>query len=438
MEQKYRWLLVSRNLIANQKIWVKNMLLMVVACVLMLFTGGVAKSIDQLLTNYLLGRPSLRNLQIDVEKENADSLFKMLGELADEEEHIQDFFRQNVGRGCEVANLEKYEGMGFDTSDARYGFVITETDRYMDDRYLSNGRWIRGGEHNVGLLPKDFSMNARGDMQDWNSRLTYVDGKGLIGETVSLRYYTYRTEGNEYKRDQEFSYEFKVIGTYDNLKAGMESCFVILPYDDIEKMTDIVERYSQEDLSENLSVTYNVMVDKVENVEHVEKKLIGIAKLFERSGVLREGSAGSLELFANVVNQMGIIAGITLFMIEGVILSTAFYQQIKDRTKEIGVYKAVGYENKHILSIVFSEILVIGVLTVAISFAISGLMLVCVSLVMKWKATLLLTKIHFTLFGSDILQCMALCAAVLLFGSFAGIIKALRMEPKKALVARGE
>ena len=142
MELKYRWLLISRNLRANQKIWVKNVLLMIVACVLLFFTRGVTKSIDQLLTNYILGEPSLRNLQIDVEKENADSLLKKLTELAGENEHIQDFFSQNSGRGCEVMNLEKYEGMGFDTSDERYGFVITETDRYLDDRYLCDGRWI--------------------------------------------------------------------------------------------------------------------------------------------------------------------------------------------------------------------------------------------------------------------------------------------------------
>ena len=437
MEQKYRWLLICRNLKAKQKLWVKNVFLMIVACILILFTGGVTKSIDQLLTNYLLGEPSLRNLQIDVEKENADSLFQELVELKDKDEHIQDVFLQNLGRGCEVTNLKKYERMGFDTSDTQYGIVITETDKYLDDRYLSDGRWIKEGEHNVGLLPKYFSMNARGDMQDWNSKLTYVDGERLIGETVSLHYYTYRVEGNEYKRDRAFPYEFKVIGTYDNLKAGKDSCFVILPYDDIKEMTDVVERYSEEP-TESISTIYNVMVDKVENVGSVEKELTEIAKSFERSGVLREGTAGSLELFKNLLYQIGKIAGITLFMVEGIILSVAFYQQIKDRTKEIGVYKAVGYENKHILSIIFGEILVMGALTFAISVAISWLMLMCVSLIIKWKATLLLTKIHFTMCGSDVLLCVALCGGVLLFGSLAGIIITFRMEPKKALASKGE
>ena len=265
----------------------------------------------------------------------------------------------------------------------------------------------------------------------------FVTEDGLIGETVSLRYYTYRTEGNEYVRDQGFSYEFKVIGTYDNLKAGKDSCFVILPYGDIKEMTDIVEQYSEEP-SENTSAIYKVMVDRVENVKSVEKELNEIAKLFERSEVLREGTAGSLELFKNLLDQIGKIAGITLFIVEGVVLSASFYQQIKDRTKEIGVYKAVGFENKHILSFIFGEVLVIGVFVFVVSLIISWLMLICVSMVMKWKATLLLTKIHFTLFGSDILLCMVLCVVVLLFGSLAGIIKTFRMEPKKALVTRRE
>ncbi|MCL1791385.1 MAG: ABC transporter permease [Peptococcaceae bacterium] len=435
MEQKYRWLLVRRNLRAKRRTWLKNMLLMLVACVLILVTGGLAYSIDLFMTDYLLGAPWLRDLRVDAFIEDKDRVLEALNGLAEENSHIKDIFEQNPGATCEVADAEKYGKMGFDMSDPWYGYIVPESDGYLDDRYLSGGRWIERGERNVGLLPEYFTMNLTGDMQDWNTRLTYVDGEKLIGERISLRYYTYRIMGDELVKDREFTYEFDVIGTYHNLKAGQDSGTVIFPDDDIREMTENVER-NTEGITKDLGVHYHVMVDAVENMESVKQQLLEIARDISNARVTPVGGPGSLEILSDLLKSVGIVIGIALFVIEGLILATTFYHQIHDRTKEIGVYKAVGYRNHHIISIVSGEIMAAGIITFALSVMISGGFMLCLSMILKWKATLLLTQIQFALSGSHLLLGLVLSATVMVLGSAGGLIQALRLEAKEALVVR--
>lgn len=423
--------LAFRSWRAKRKVWFKIMLLLSIACILLLYIGSITRSLNDFLDNYLLEPPAMRHIQVTALKSDQDALRNIVENSAKENNHIIEYFIRPSGVTCEVQDLEQYRDMGFDRNADAFGYILMDTDRYFDSRYLLDGRWISPGERNVGLVPENFTMNRSGDMQDWNTRLTYANGSQLIGKTVAVKYYTYKDLGDHLERDKEFSYSFKVIGTYDSLRSGSASCLVILPYEDVLNITETFDR-NMEGISENQAITYSVMVDHIKNVPEV-RELLQPAYSLQMGNVMLEGQPGTLQRLNVLIRILGTALTFSLFIVQFFVISSSFRHLILGRTKEISVYKAIGYPNIRIAQILFAEILsavfITFILTIIICLCLIGL----TQFILFHYATLLLTKMSLSLSFSDLLLCLILCFITAALGGLSGLRQAVHMEPSASL-----
>lgn len=141
---------------------------------------------------------------------------------------------------------------------------------------------------------------------------------------------------------------------------------------------------------------------------------------------VRQAVMGRSELL-NTLGRFGIFAGGLIVAAGLLTVSLTMLSSVKERTREIGIFRAIGLRSKHIFAIIIAEALLVGI--------IGGLAGYHVGLVAARYATPLLTGSAFS--GTwGIFTLLAVIAATAFSGSLAGLIpavKAAQLDPAEAL-----
>ena len=211
--------------------------------------------------------------------------------------------------------------------------------------------------------------------------------ESLVGKTVSL----YINEMDENNQPVTIKSELPVSGLYEQEDMGpMSGANAYVSYSTLENV------YSKQELTLQPS-QINVYAANQADVE-------GIKAAVDEAGFESTPTASIMEQVTNYLNMatwlLSGIAGISLF-VSGIMILVVLYISVVERTREIGILRAIGARKKDIRRIFFSESALLGLL--------SGVIAVAVALV----SSIALNNLLLNSFGAKLLQ---LTPAYMLFG----------------------
>ena len=211
--------------------------------------------------------------------------------------------------------------------------------------------------------------------------------------------------------------EYKIVGIYESGNPNIDYCG-FAGMDNVQTLADSSQ-------NSNISMIY-AKIDKGANVEEVTKKiedkykdnvtvvtsLSDLESLSAQLDMINAATFG-ISLLAIIVGAIGIIN--TMF--------TAVYE----RTRELGVLKAIGWRNRKILTMILGESLVL-----TISAGIVGSILgIVAALLINYTGIMGTNATVLTL--TPFIQAFAVAIVVGLIGGFYPAWRATRLQPTEAL-----
>ncbi len=106
------------------------------------------------------------------------------------------------------------------------------------------------------------------------SKKDIINANKIIGDTFFIKYYSYNKEGKKIIKNDEYTKEFKIIGTYDNSKIFNENNSCYISSNDLKEIIE-KQRIHEKINNSNITVTnsINVVIDNTNNVNKVIKDI---------------------------------------------------------------------------------------------------------------------------------------------------------------------
>lgn len=435
MNIKYRWMIVGASVRNRIGEWVKVMVIIGIAMILLMVSGTIYRSISSFFNDYMLGGPEERCIEVgypgqpwaentdetETYHEDTSGHKEELRQLMKKNEHIVEVFARFDSFGLKISNLELLDQYNLNKNSANYGEVLCQTDQFYDDRYLKSGRWIKDGEKNVIVIPENFAPNLEDDLGTWDFKQEDVNGRELIGKTLK---FTCSDNG------KERIYSALVVGTYDNIRSNSNASTVILSKKDIQLLLNQYH-VNQEEIDTDYTY-YSCMVDDRENVEAVFEFLDQRITSPEKD-IYIKGIPGILQEYAELIRIAGLAFGFLLFLLSFAVVSKTIKRMIENRTSEIGLYKAIGYTSKQIRANIFHEIFAVLIITFAASIAISAVIVLSLYCYFHTNGSLLIESISLKVEWMFILLCIVLGGISITVGGLVGLRPIRKLEVIEAL-----
>lgn len=217
---------------------------------------------------------------------------------------------------------------------------------------IVSGRQFDETETNVALVPEVIK-----DLDNEKSKINKIEGKDLIGKTLELSYGTEKT------------YNVKVVGTYSTADPIFDGKQIIVPQNDLLKCNDdAINGDNKGDAQITDDICYLVSVNSYKNVDQVQKDISSI----------RSAEKQQLADFdADTYNFALILLFVVLAIFVVMVICGLFMflkSNIKSRTTELALYRSLGYKSKHLFSIIFSEHLVLGAISIVVGIIVTILL----------------------------------------------------------------
>jgi putative ABC transport system permease protein len=239
----------------------------------------------------------------------------------------------NALKGIDVAVgiAVKSESVTFHSETKRLSFFGVDTKEahsFFGDLgvvQVDSGRFFRAGEKHVVILGHNVAEKSFADVVKVNDKFTVNDQKieviGIIKETGS--------------------------STYDSI--------IIAPADDIADSTGTVQ--------------YTIIFAKVNNIDRIDDIAASAQKkmddLHGKKSFMVFTPKQLSQQIGTVTNMLSLtlggIAGIAL-IVAGIGIANTMYMSIIERTREIGIMKAIGASNRNVLEIFLMEAALIGLI----------------------------------------------------------------------------
>jgi len=232
--------------------------------------------------------------------------------------------------------------------------------------------------------------------------------------------------GSQYKHNNFFSKpvkvkdrllingaEFKVKAILQSLGSSMDDRIIYMPRD------DFVSLFNKDSINQ-IIVQINPNENINEVAKRVEKKLRtfrGVTEDTQDFSVLTpEELLSSFSIILNIITAfLGGIAALSL-LVGGVVISNTMFTSVLERTKEIGIMKSIGAQNKDILLIFLIESGLLGLF--------GGL----IGVLLGFLVTTILVEIINTQLNSSLIQAaypIYLIIGSLLFAFFIGLLSGI-------------
>ncbi len=320
------------------------------------------------------------------------SLPHVLGSDA-EQRHVDETFR--------VGNVDvKYNGKKV---AGAFLFGSTAQIQVVDDLDLASGRFFTEDED---------ARHAHVCLLGYDTAQTLFEDADPIGKDVNVATGLYTVIGVLDKRKQPFGTGknpadngvYFPLGTFHNLYPEIRDMFIAIRYDD-QRYKALVE----EEVREMLRIRRKVRVEKPDDFEMMGPDTL--SKLWNQL-------TGGLVLFMIAVSSVGLMVG-------GVGVMNIMLVSVTERTREIGVRKAIGASRRDILTQFTTEAVTLC--------AVGGIIGIVAGAVLTWIVYLLPFGLPATLSTLWVLLGFTVsCAIGLLFGIYPAW-KAANLDPVEAL-----
>ncbi|MBC1635447.1 ATP-binding cassette domain-containing protein [Listeria welshimeri] len=255
------------------------------------------------------------------------------------DEAISEVYERTTIQGIKFEYDDKYlDGVSSEMQEANF-----KASRYKDytvkDEYLLSGKMVTSDE--VGaVIPSSVARAILG--KNDSDELTKSDGDKLIDKKITLLY-----AGRNSETANTVKIETVIRGITNPSKEGFARGFDVSTktMDDFIKTTEIEKPILSVDAFTKTTDQAEQVVEKYENDKAWANYSITNANAF----------VDTFSQFTDIIVYLiAFIAGLSL-AVAGVMIAIVLYIGVVERTREIGVFRAIGYRKRHIRGLFMME-----------------------------------------------------------------------------------
>lgn len=284
-------------------------------------------NIEEKINNHISNRELVTEFKADASdeliKQNIDEIKKV--------EHVEKVYKMPALLGVSETSGELHDGYSF-------GFIHTGS-----EAVITSGRAFDESETGVALVPQ----NIR-DFSPADNRVHDISGESLIGKTLV------------FVDECENSHKVKVVGAYSTSDPLYSGAQILIPQADLNKYTDeVLKNASSGGLSISSDKSYIILIDNAENTEKALDDVLNIRTAYRQPSLI-DAETYNTALY--------ILLAMLAFFIIMVVLGFFMFvkNNVNGRTDELALYRSLGYKSKQIFYIIFTEHLLLGILSIAI------------------------------------------------------------------------
>lgn len=353
---------------------------------------------------------NLNPLLVDVVKQNEEETTQEKELRPNPQTGSESFSDEDIAK---VSNLENVERVEKVTTIRGKTNVVYNEENYELASMGTITDTINEDNIEKGTLPsKNEVLLTTSFAQSLSSEETY---ESLVGESVTL----FINEMGENNQPVIVERELVISGIYAQEDMGpVEGAGAYVSY------TTLEDAYSEQKLLLQ-PVQLNAYAKKQEDVEKIKADV-------EKAGFVSSPIASMMEQVTTYVNMASwLLAGIAAIslLVSGIMILVVLYISVVERTREIGILRAIGARKKDIRRIFFSESALMGLLSGGI--AVAGAQLI----------SILLNNLTSKSFGTELIQptneyMLFGIGASILISVIAGLLpssKAAKLDPMESL-----
>ncbi|MBC1660410.1 ATP-binding cassette domain-containing protein [Listeria welshimeri] len=255
------------------------------------------------------------------------------------DEAISEVYERTTIQGIKFEYDDKYlDGVSSEMQEANF-----KASRYKDytvkDEYLLSGKMVTSDEAGA-VIPSSVARAILG--KNDSDELTKSDGDKLIDKKITLLY-----AGRNSETVNTVKIETVIRGITNPSKEGFARGFDVSTktMDDFIKTTEIEKPILSVDAFTKTTDQAEQVVEKYENDKAWANYSITNANAF----------VDTFSQFTDIIVYLiAFIAGLSL-AVAGVMIAIVLYIGVVERTREIGVFRAIGYRKRHIRGLFMME-----------------------------------------------------------------------------------
>jgi len=263
----------------------------------------------------------------------------------------------------------------------------------------------------IGINPNnDFNLSSM-SMKLTKGRMMKDNSKEVIAGKLALKDFKKKIGDKITIRDEEFT----IVGVFESGDPARDSEFMT-SNKDVQRLVDDAGR---------VSIIY-VYVDSGANVDDVTKKLENKYK----DNITTATSVSDVEMVANTLDMVNAASwGISLLaiLIGGIGIINTMIMSVYERTREIGVLRAVGWTRTRILGMIMGESIVLTITSAIVGAVIGVLGIELLNYIGLFGTMIPIFTIE------SFVQAFGVAIIVGLIGGFYPAWRASKMPPTEAL-----
>ncbi len=242
-------------------------------------------------------------------------------------------------------------------------------DLTVEDEYLLSGEMVKSDE-NGAVIPSSVARAILGKSD--SAELTKKDGDKLIGKKIYLLY-----AGRNSDTENTIKFETVITGITNPSKEGFASGFNV----STKTMNDFIEATG----IEKPILSVDAFTETTNQAEKVVEKYENDKKWANYSITNANAFVDTFSQFTDIIVYLiAFIAGLSL-AVAGVMIAIVLYIGVVERTREIGVFRAMGYRKRHIRGLFMMEASYIIILANVLSGAVAMTIAKLVSPILETK-----------------------------------------------------
>lgn len=324
-------MILKSSVASNKLSTVLYCVFIIFSTVLILISVSIAfplkANIEEKINNHISNRELVTEFKADAPDElitqNIDEIKKV--------EHVETVYKMPALLGVSETSGALHDGYSL-------GFIHTGS-----ETVITSGRAFDESETGVALVPQ----NIR-DFNPEDNRIYDISGESLIGKTLV------------FVDECENSHKIKVVGAYSTSDPLYSGAQILIPQADLNRFTDeVLKNASSGGLSISSDKSYIILIDNTENTDKVLDEVLFIRTAYRQPSLI-DAEAYNTALY--------ILLAMLAFFIIMVVLGFFMFvkNNVNGRTDELALYRSLGYKSKQIFYIIFTEHLLLGILSIAI------------------------------------------------------------------------
>lgn len=347
--------LSMKNVIRNKKN-IFNILLLSMFTILIIFVFSLDKSFNSYLKNGIEKNISYRTLFVsNINNDILGDFFKNLNSI----DHVVAVFPDS-----QYLTAPNFSKIG--NTNLKGSFLLQGAQKNTVPKIIV-GNNLNEIDTNGIICPINFYPKDNADELNYINKNNIVNMNKYFNKNIILNR-SYNLNGN-------IKNDLKIIGLYQNSPNFVDENVCYANYKTIESINKSINPISSWN-SENDSTM--VQIDNATNVREVEYKLYELGYSSTRAFIV------DTTLFNILHYGAAIISGIVI-LLTVVIITLINIKKLKDKLKEINIYRSIGYNNNDVKKILICENFIIGIISLILSLLITLVFMIILSFIEFYK-----------------------------------------------------